>query len=63
MLSAILMMRIFLNDFLSPYLPIPSSRYLAFRDGHFFMDDTEVFGISKVKPDPMSLHDGLSLNF
>jgi hypothetical protein len=37
MLSAILMMRLFLNDFLSPYLPIPSSPH------HHFDEDCQLF--------------------
>jgi hypothetical protein len=41
MLSAILMMHLFLNDFLSPYLPIPSSPHLfvLMKWANFFMDD------------------------
>ena len=42
MRHAILMMRLFLNDFLSPYLPIPSSPHLfvLMKWANFFMDDT-----------------------
>jgi len=41
---AILMMRLLINNFLSPYLPIPLSPHLRFNGmGELFRDDTEVF--------------------
>jgi hypothetical protein len=44
MRSAILMMSLFIDNFFSPYLPIPSSPHLRFNGmGELFRDDTEVF--------------------
>jgi len=44
MRSAILMMSLFIDNFFSPYLPIPLSPHLRFNGmGELFRDDTEVF--------------------
>jgi hypothetical protein len=41
MRSAILMMSLFIDNFLYLYLPIPLSPYLHFNEnGHFLMEDT-----------------------
>ena len=42
MRSAILMMSLFIDNFFSPYLPIPLSPHLRFNGmGELFRDDTE----------------------
>ena len=44
MRPAILMMSLFIDNFFSPYLPIPLSPHLRFNGmGELFRDDTEVF--------------------